>query len=71
MCGVETKERDYKILTKKQTFTIVKSVFQQHHTSEYGVHWNFFFTLAAVTLASEAVTALVGGVARARLGLGK
>lgn len=32
---------------------LVKSVDYQEHVSEYGLHWNFFFTLAAVSLFSS------------------
>eukprot|EP00958_Prasinococcus_capsulatus_P008936 scaffold879_cov410-Prasinococcus_capsulatus_cf.AAC.21 len=31
----------------------VKGVNYQEHASEYGVHWNFFFSLAAVALATS------------------
>ena len=33
----------------------VKALNYQEHVSEYGVHWNFFFTLAAVSVLSSAV----------------
>ena len=32
-----------------------RAVNYQHHTSEYGAHWNFFFTLAAIQALSLAV----------------
>lgn len=36
----------------------VKMIGYQEHVSEYGVHWNFFFTLATVRILSSFLTAI-------------
>lgn len=38
-----------------------RGVDYQSHASEYGVHWNFFFTLGALRLAASAVEGLGAG----------
>jgi len=48
-------------------FTI-RAVDYQVHVSEYGVHWNFFFTLAAVALASSALSRTLHATKSAVLG---
>lgn len=30
-------------------------IFMQVHAGEYGVHWNFFFTLAAVSILTSII----------------
>ena len=32
---------------------VIKAVNYQEHVSEYGVHWNFFITIAVVTIAAS------------------
>jgi len=39
-------------------FTL-KATNYQEHVTEYGVHWNFFFTVATISLLSSAVTPLL------------
>lgn len=44
---------------------------EQEHVAEYGVHWNFFFTLAAVALLTSLIhvpTAYCGSLAVVILG---
>lgn len=49
-------------------FSIIKAFGYQEHVSEYGMHWNFFMTLAGITLLTTALSVplkysgLVGGV---------
>ncbi|OTF77068.1 hypothetical protein BLA29_005530 [Euroglyphus maynei] len=39
----------------------VKSVNYQEHVTEYGVHWNFFFTISFVKIISSILCAFLGG----------
>lgn len=57
------------VLGVLRLFTI-RAVHYQEHVSEYGVHWNFFFTLAAVALLSAALSRAIHARTAARFGLG-
>lgn len=37
-------------------FTIIKAFGYQEHVTEYGMHWNFFMTLAGITLLTSALS---------------
>lgn len=42
-------------------FFMIKEIDYQQHVSEYGVHWNFFLTLAATKIISTIIFALFRG----------
>jgi len=56
MTGVLRSIAPMIVLGSVRLFTI-KSANYQEHITEYGVHWNFFFTLAAVALLSALLNA--------------
>eukprot|EP00455_Lapot_gusevi_P033575 TRINITY_DN3672_c0_g2_i1.p1 TRINITY_DN3672_c0_g2~~TRINITY_DN3672_c0_g2_i1.p1 ORF type:complete len:471 (+),score=106.27 TRINITY_DN3672_c0_g2_i1:81-1493(+) len=43
------------LLLGSTRFFLVKAVNYQEHTSEYGAHWNFFFTLGVVALGAALI----------------
>eukprot|EP00096_Caligus_rogercresseyi_P009487 TRINITY_DN3235_c0_g1_i1.p1 TRINITY_DN3235_c0_g1~~TRINITY_DN3235_c0_g1_i1.p1 ORF type:complete len:512 (-),score=98.41 TRINITY_DN3235_c0_g1_i1:66-1601(-) len=53
------KSSFYLILIGAFRLLSVKSLNYQEHVTEYGVHWNFFFTLAAVKVASTLCLSVV------------
>ena len=57
------------VLGVLRLFTIRATEYQQH-VSEYGVHWNFFFTLAAVALLSASMSRAIHARSAALMGFG-